>query len=572
MKKEKFEKNAVVYCRVSANKQAEEGESLELQENISRGIAKIKEANILPDEKVFGEPFTGSKMSRPVFDEMMKFIKTSPKPVHYLIIRDIDRLTRGGAGDYQKIKSELEKLGVEIIDSYGLIQPAINSLSYTGFEYDWSKFSPSSMAETIKAEGAKDERRTILTRLIGAEIGLVQKGYQIGRSNDGFINKRVYVEGKKRTIQIPCPERQDFYKEMFKLRASGTINDNEIVDRLNAMGFTTRKQKLWNKKHTEVIGYRGQKPLAVKQLQRIIQKTIYCGIICKKWTHNKPIKAQFDGFIGIEEFNKANRGKVFIKTKEDGTFELLHNFSPNRSIRRRNRYNPLFPYKEDVLCPLCTIPKPFLGSSTRGKSGEHFPAYHCARGHKYFGVSKKKFDDNFESFIKSLDFDTNKIKAIEAGLFSVYSSRKQELDEFTEKVASNIETLEEKQKENIEAFKKTESKILREKLEKDIEELENQILKSKEQKENNPLCETDIRSFIKYTRYLMEHHEEMLLKEDNPMIRKQLMALVFDESPTYFEILSGTPKISFLFAKTKELARASSPDVRPGGIEPSYPA
>ena len=66
----------------------------------------------------------------------------------------------------------------------------------------------------------------------------------------------------------------------------------------------------------------------------------------------------------------------------------------------------------------------------------------------------------------------------------------------------------------------------------------------------------------------MEHHEEILLNGDNPILRKHLMSLVFDSFPTYDDIVNGTPEISFIFAKQKEMATAISLSVARRGIEP----
>ena len=68
----------------------------------------------------------------------------------------------------------------------------------------------------------------------------------------------------------------------------------------------------------------------------------------------------------------------------------------------------------------------------------------------------------------------------------------------------------------------------------------------------------------------MEHYEDLLLNKENQPVQRRLLPLVFDELPTYFDILNGTPKISFIFAKTKDPAFAGSPLVALRGIEPRF--
>ena len=46
---------------------------------------------------------------------------------------------------------------------------------------------------------------------------------------------------------------------------------------------------------------------------------------------------------------------------------------------------------------------------------------------------------------------------------------------------------------------------------------------------------------------MMEHPAELLLNAENPMAQRALFGLVFEETPTYEEILNGTPKLTWIF-------------------------
>ena len=70
---------------------------------------------------------------------------------------------------------------------------------------------------------------------------------------------------------------------------------------------------------------------------------------------------------------------------------------------RKQKDNPLYPYKEFVLCPICK--DSLYGSGSRGKLGKHYPAYHCNRGH-YFRVPVPEFMDTINSFIEDI-YPTN---------------------------------------------------------------------------------------------------------------------------------------------------------------------
>jgi site-specific DNA recombinase len=253
-------KNCIIYCRVSSAKSAQEGESLDTQDGICRKFVGDRGFAIVPNGRVFRETFSGRKDTRPVLEEIFDYIKKNPGNVNYFVFRVIDRFTRGGSYSYEGIKKRLAAHGVEMIDTYGVIQPVKNTLEHVGFEYDWSRTSPSEIAETVIANTAKAEVTNILTRMIGREIELTNEGFKIRAAADGYQNKKILIGGKKKVIQIPHLERAKFFIEMFNLRAAGTHTDKEIVNRLNAMGYLTNIGNRWDKGHEKVIGSIGGVP------------------------------------------------------------------------------------------------------------------------------------------------------------------------------------------------------------------------------------------------------------------------------------------------------------------------
>ena len=156
--------NCIILCRVSNVGDLNKGDSFEDQEQTGRRVADHNRWNVL---RVFREPLSGRKHNRPVIDEIVRFVKTSPEPAQHLIVRCIDRFTRAGAIEYGLLKQRMEELGVNVVDSHGLIQPKQNTLDHLGFAYDWSVYSPSETAELVTAHSAKQEVRNMLTRMIG---------------------------------------------------------------------------------------------------------------------------------------------------------------------------------------------------------------------------------------------------------------------------------------------------------------------------------------------------------------------------------------------------------------------
>jgi site-specific DNA recombinase len=429
---------AIIHCRVSDRKQTA-GESLKSQEEACRYIAKQR-LNIDDDNiDVRREVLSGRKDERPLFEDILKDIDSSAKNYKYYIIRAIDRFTRTGGVGYGTMKKELSKRGIELIDSYGIIQPPTNTLEHLGYEYDWSKYSSSEGAELQAAQEGKAEVTRILTRTIGAEISLTKEGYKIRRPDEGYINKKIWVGGKKKTVQAPDPERAHFYIAMFNMRAEGILSDKEIVEKLNGMGYHTRTYNKWNSRHEKIIGTVGGRPLTVKQMQRFVIRPIFAGVMCEKWTNYQPIIAQYKGLVSIETFNKANRGKIFIEQRTDGTLRMLHDYdAAGKNQPHRMKNNPLYPLRF-ILCPYCS--KNFLGSASRGKSGKIHPSYHCSRGHKYYGIPKIKFEENIRKYVRDLRFDAQFMDKLETKLLNKYREEEKRTTEDSAQYSKHIAEL-----------------------------------------------------------------------------------------------------------------------------------
>ena len=571
MNKDRKEKNCVAQCRVSSIRQTE-GESLERQEESIRKYISDRGWNIVPKTarypkgEVWSTAISGRKTDREDFEDILAYIKSHPGLVDHYVFKSIDRATRAGNEEYLQMKRRLAEYGVAMIDTNGVIQPSINTMADVGMSYDWSSFSPSEITEGVLATIANQEVTGILTRMIGQEVRLTQQGYRARRPADGYKNKKIFIEGKNKTIQVPDEGRAKFYVAMFELRTQ-CLPDPEIVNRVNAMGYRSAFQNRYSKDKKKIIGRTGGLLLTVKQLQRVVGNTIYAGVLCEKWTFHKPIKAQYAGLVTIEMFNRANRGKLAIMNNPDGSLELIRSHSSGKNGKERLRNNPLFPFKF-ILCPFCN--KSFLGSSPSGKSKKGFPTYHCARNHKYLGIPKKEFDDAVKKYINSLKFAPELINGLEATFLNKYQKREKEIVKASGNIHQNIADLEIEQASKLEAYTATKSPVIREKLEKEIDSLEVQIKRAGSERAKIQITRDDIKSFMKEAKAIMEHPAEILLNTKDIRVQRDLFGLVFEKMPTFNEIVSGTPKLSYAF----ELSSAFSPNkgllVTLRGIEPRF--
>jgi site-specific DNA recombinase len=556
-------------CRISSAKQ-QSGDSLEEQE---RQIKYFAKSNDWVVSHIFSRVFSGRAEERDDFEEILDYIKTQKKKgiqIHKHIIYNIDRLTRNGAIVFQQMKKALKELGTELVDVGGVIQPELNTLGNLGFEYKWSMVSPTASAQLAKAQEANEEVTKTLTRMVGAEIRLVQDGYKVRGANDGFINQKLVIDGKRKVVEIPDPERANFFRDMFELRVQN-VDDKEIVNRINALGFKTKPRNVWDKARKTIIGRYNGKPLDVKQFQRYIQRPIYAGIKIEKWTHFQPIRAQYAGLVSIDKFNLANHGKVFIKENDDGSVQLLYNHSQFGLVKtRRLRNNPDYRYKF-LPCDICS--KPMLGSRSRGKSGAYFLAYHCGgahsgvRSHKYIRVPKEKYESAISNYLKSLRFEQAYLDSFELVLNDVYRTREKEIISQSSSISLNVGNLKAQQASAIDALMVTKSPAAQKKLDEKIEELEKQIQGAETQRDEIEVTEKDIKTFVKNVKAIMEHPADFLMNIEDIRALRTIFGLVFEEFPTYTEILNGTPKLSLAFKLSEEYNNSKSQYVTSQRIE-----
>ncbi|MEJ7925770.1 recombinase family protein [Sphingobium sp. AN641] len=529
----------VVHCRVSTGKQAYEGESLAVQESLCLEIAARNGWTLA--HAPWLEAYSGRKSIRPAFADILQFLDDHPGQVGYYLFRSIDRFTRRGTYTYEGMKRALADRGVRMIDSMGVIQQPVNSLGDLGFEYDWSIGSPSEITEVVMATTAKAEVTTILTRLIGQEIRLAQRGYKIRGPQDGYKNEKIYVDGKRRTIQVPDPERAPFYIKMFELRASGQLSDEQIVVRLNAIGFRTRTVRRWDAEHRGIIGTRGGVPLTVKRFQEIIKRPIYCGVVWEKWTNWQPIRAAYPGLVSIEIYNAANRGVRYLAKLEGDGLELKHNY---RQTVPLNRNNPLFPYKNVILCPACR--KPFMASSSRSRSGYRVPAYHCSRKHKRIAYNKVAFEKIVSDYVGRLRFQPHITDLLIATIYQKYGERHAETLDDAAAVGRMVADLEAEKAANIRAFPKAMTTFMQRAIEEEIVRLDREIAVTMKARHKMEVSESELDRYTKALKEVMDNPGLLLDQPTSVARQKSRFMLLFQDFPTIDELASGTAKLSLL--------------------------
>ncbi len=528
-------KNAVGAIRVSTTKQGVDGDSPEDQK---RQIERYAELHGLTVTKFFVFLESASKELQPM-QEAVDYCTNPKNDIHSFIIKSIDRFTRGGSYFYDSLKNQLDDCNISLVDIYGIISnQRINTLEHLGVKYKWSEYSPTKKAEMLEAERAKDEVRDIQTRMVGAQIRYARMGYWVRRPLHGFDNVHIETREGKRCVLRPNEVEAPLVVKLFELRARNTMEDIEVVEELNTLGFRTRERIVRDKAdRTRIINKIGGEPLTLKQLWRMVENPVYAGVNPEKWTQDKPVKCMFDGLVSYDLFNAANRGKVVITEDAEGVH--IYTRQPPAYLVNKGAKNSEFPFKRIIMCSICG--NPTYGSASRGKL-KYYPVYHCHhRGH-HWRKPKKEFDDTIEAFVKSLKISDDYIDALVSGVGEAFDKKQLEVHKDAVTIDLRITQLRTQIRLAVDKIKFLASETAIKYMEEDIMKLEGEIADLViEKQKTEPQEPTDMDKTKAYVSYFLAHLDELLLYHSNPVLQAKYFGVIFNKAPRYSDIEFGTP-------------------------------
>ncbi|GIK84433.1 MAG: hypothetical protein BroJett025_10550 [Patescibacteria group bacterium] len=548
---------AIAIVRVSSTKQGLQGDSPEDQLRAIESLLPVRNDEIV---EIFEWIESASEMTdqQPAW-RAVEFCKKHPE-VRRCYVKCMDRFTRGGADEYSDLSRALNSLNVFILDVYGIASDKqTNTMGHLGKKYKWSVFRPSYKAELLEAEKAKDEFRDIMTRLTTGSVNRVREGYAIGSPGYGYVNKRIENEnGRKVYILVPLPEEAQYIRRMFELKAEGKT-EVEIVKTINAMGFLSRTRYRRKKEGLRIVraGKIGNVPLSKKQLQNFLKNPIYCGISThshlsyieekensEKIEHFTPIVIKGEPLVSVDLWNRANNNRRMITVKDDGTAQIFKGKSLERYVKKSKR-NKAYPYKEYLACHICH--RVLKASAPRSKSGKHVPTYHCSTKHKYWGTNGAQLHKDIENFIHHLEFSDEFREQFSNIMLEEWEKRRDSVNQDSINYEKEVLRIKEEQRAILDTMKVVALASMRQAYEKQYEELEKKKTVAMSRRDTKEVEEINIQTVISYCNYFMEHLEELLLDEEKPLESARLFSLCFDEAPTVFEILDGTPRLSPLF-------------------------
>lgn len=216
---------AIGYARVSTDKQAEQGVSLEAQTEKIRAMAVVHSAELADIIIEAGE--SAKSLSRPGMQRLLALVDSGE--VNAVIVAKLDRLTRS-VKDLCELLERFERGGVALIS----VAESLDTSSAAGRLVINIMTAVSQWEREAIGERTRDAMRHKRTN--GERVGNIAFGYRL--APDG-----VHVE--------PDETEQVVLTRIRELRNSHTLR--EIARRLNEQGLRTRRGSAWRHEYVKRV-------------------------------------------------------------------------------------------------------------------------------------------------------------------------------------------------------------------------------------------------------------------------------------------------------------------------------
>ncbi|MEQ1886057.1 MAG: recombinase family protein [Bryobacteraceae bacterium] len=216
---------AVAYVRVSTEKQADHGVSLEAQVEKAKAMAMLQSADLV--DIIVDGGASAKSLDRPGMKSLLSLVDS--KKVDTVIVCKLDRLTRS-VKDLAELLERFNRRGVALVS----VAESLDTATAAG-----------RLVINMLISVSQWEREAIGERTRSAMQFKKSKGERVGNIEFGF---RVGPDGKHLE---PDPSETKIVKRIVALRAKGN-SLRVIAATLNRAGLTTRRGTPWQ--HVYVSG------------------------------------------------------------------------------------------------------------------------------------------------------------------------------------------------------------------------------------------------------------------------------------------------------------------------------
>jgi site-specific DNA recombinase len=287
-------KKAIIYCRVSSDKQAREGHGLEGQEKRCRDFAFYNEFEV---EEIFkDQAVSGGLIDRPGMQALLDYvIKRGGE--YAIIVDDINRFARDVVAHFT-LKKAIKDAGCELF--------CVNMKLEDNPEGHF--------IETIMAASAELERNRNKRQVCNRMKARLELGYWVFDSPPGYKYLKDPAHGKILVLDEPKATVVREAIEGFAL--------DRFITQQDVQAFLTQKK----------FTHRGKfKKVHLVQVKRILTRALYAGIIDYPEWGIKEIQGKHEAIVPQQIFRKSQE-KLLGRAKKPFSRQNIHADFPVRGF------------------------------------------------------------------------------------------------------------------------------------------------------------------------------------------------------------------------------------------------
>jgi DNA invertase Pin-like site-specific DNA recombinase len=376
-------KRALIYCRVSSERQVNEGHGLDSQEQ--RCVKRAAElglevAEIFPDGGISGGLF-----ERPAMNKLIAYLDEHPKEKFVIIFDDLKRFARN-VWVHLQLKTELAFKR----------QAKLECLNFKFEETSGGRFS-----ELVMAGAAQLEREQNQEQVINKMKARLEAGYWTFCPPTGMTNVSKLLR--------PVEPHALIYKEAIEKYRDFELNTLEEIRQFIISKYTA---------------HHISRTISLHGVKSILTNLLYCGYLeYEPWGVPRR-KAQHEGFISYETFMAVQ--------------DRLNN---SARPRLRKDYSDDFPLRGFIVCPFHN--KAMTAAWYKNKNGKLHPYYVCkVKGCPVRTVQKLKLEGDFLELLQQTSPKPEATKGAQIVLGDLWDSRKKTEGTYQTSFAKELAELE----------------------------------------------------------------------------------------------------------------------------------
>lgn len=355
----------IIYCRVSTQEQAEDGNSLKTQERLCRDYARSN------DIELIAEPFieqgeSAKTVNRTKLQEMMKYCKIREGEIDCLIIYRIDRLSRD-TYDYAGLKAFFTSCKIKIV-----------SISEPIEDNPVGRFIENTLAGIAQLDNEIRGERSK-----NGMIEALKEGRYVFKEPYGFDR----IGGRGTATIKPNTKLAPKIKAVFKLILEGHRSLEEVRQKAKEIGVTREDGR----------------PLAKSHFYKLVKNPAYKGFIDIP-SMGIYQKGAFDYIVEPEVFDQVQQ-VLNGKTKKLPVYKKI---------------NPDFPLRGTIKCGQCN--KRMTGNWAKKKYGH----YRCTKC-KNINIRKDEVEAKFAKYLSSINLKNDIANVIQLAVKLNWEQQREEI-------------------------------------------------------------------------------------------------------------------------------------------------